>query len=109
MFILHWFVQELYLTWVQLRTDVTIPHVFTGIVLYSLVHFAAKTGQQSAQRVLHKEIQRLNHKQPNLLHVGCGTVSYSANELAGVAVVDTAAGVGVVDTGEPDSASSTTA
>lgn len=47
---LHWLLGQFIDTYRQIRTDVTIPHVFTGIVLYIIVHTAVKTGQKSAMR-----------------------------------------------------------
>ena len=47
---MHWIAHQLWLTWRQLTIDVTIPHIITGVVLYSIVHFAAKNGQKSALR-----------------------------------------------------------
>lgn len=50
MFILTWFLHEIVLTYQELRLNITIPHIFTGIVLYNIVHFAAKRGQMIAMR-----------------------------------------------------------
>lgn len=73
MFIVHWFYHEAVLTYQQIRTDVTIPHIFTGVVLYSIVHTAAKNGHRSAKRVEHlfkSEAQRMVHSHVHLRHGG---------------------------------------
>ncbi len=50
MFIILWVTHQLVLTYQEIRHEVTIPHVFTGVVLYTIVHTAAKTGHNSAKR-----------------------------------------------------------
>lgn len=73
MFVLHWFYQEAVLTYQQIRHDVTIPHIFTGTVLYLIVHFAAKNGQKSAARaeqLFKSEAQRVIHSHVHLKHGG---------------------------------------
>lgn len=69
MVVLHWLLAQIIETYRQVRIDVTIPHVFTGIVLYTIVHTASKTGHQSAMRtkkLLVAEIKRYGHlRAPN--------------------------------------------
>lgn len=64
MIVLHWLLGQIIETYHQVLTDVTIPHVFTGIVLYTIVHTASKTGGRSAMRtrkLIRAELERLHH------------------------------------------------
>ena len=73
MFLVHWFVHQLLLTYKEIRVEVTIPHVFTGVVLYTIVHTAAKNGQRSARRVenlFKTEAQRLIYLHVHSKHQG---------------------------------------
>jgi len=73
MVIVHWFWNEIILTYREIRQNVTIPHIFTGVVLYWIVHTAAKNGQKSAKRVEHlfkTEAQRLIYIHTHAKHQG---------------------------------------
>lgn len=73
MFILHWISHQIHLTWQQLTVDITIPHIITGIVLYWIVHTAAKRGHKSARRaeqLFKNETQRLFYNHIHGRHQG---------------------------------------
>lgn len=35
---LHWLYHQLYLTWLQIQQDITIPHIVTGSIAYGIIH-----------------------------------------------------------------------
>lgn len=73
MSILHWLLQQVVLTGQQIRTDVTIPHIIDGIILYTIVHKLAKKSEASAahtQKLFKSEARRIIHRHVHERHGG---------------------------------------
>lgn len=47
---MHWLLHQLSLTIEQLRREVTIPNIVSGAIMYTIIHTAAKSGQESGRR-----------------------------------------------------------
>ncbi len=66
----NWLWEQLLLTGVEIKKEVTIPHIITGIIMYCIVHSASKRGTQSAEKVFKSHMQRLIHRHVHDRHGG---------------------------------------
>lgn len=67
---LDWLWQQVVLTGIQIQNDVTIPHIVTALIVYSIVHTAAKQGSKRAHIVLHSPMKQRIHKHVHEKHAG---------------------------------------
>lgn len=73
MLAIDWLSHELVLTIEQIKTEVTIPNIITGLIIYTIIHTAAKTGQESGRRtkkLFKTEMQKYIYQHVNLGHKG---------------------------------------